>query len=83
MPLPEREMRNVPRGNSAKGPSLRSRGLALKAGLALLLPALLMATPAQAAGGKVKLARKYRAGQSMVYVTKVHTNAKIDWVRRN
>jgi hypothetical protein len=29
-------------------------------------------------GGKVKLARKYRAGQTMVYATQVRTRAQID-----
>ena len=47
-------------------------------GVALLLLVLAGATVAEGAGGKVLLTRKYRAGQSMVYVTKVHTNSKID-----
>ena len=46
--------------------------------MALLLLVLAGATVAQGAGGKVLLTRKYRPGQSMVYVTKVHTNSKID-----
>lgn len=81
MLLPKEETHEAPWRAGTTAESLRSprsRCLVFKAGLALLLPALLMATAAQAAGGKVKLARKYRAGQSMVYVTKVHTNAKID-----
>ena len=43
-----------------------------------LLLVLAGATVAQGAGGKVLLTRKYRPGQSMVYVTKVQTNSKID-----
>lgn len=45
---------------------------------ALLLVVLAGGTMARGAGGKVRLVRKYRSGQSMVYVTKVHTNSKID-----
>jgi hypothetical protein len=49
------------------------------AGAVTLVLLVLAGTPlAQGAGGKVLLARKYRAGQSMVYVTKVRTNSKID-----
>jgi len=47
-------------------------------GLALLLLVLAGATVAQGAGGKVLLTRKYRPGQSMVYVSTVRTNSKID-----
>jgi len=47
-------------------------------GVALLLLVLAGATVAQGAGGKVLLARKYHPGQSMVYVTTVRTNSKID-----
>ena len=47
-------------------------------GATLLLLVLVGATVAQAAGGSVLLTRKYRAGQSVVYVTKVRTNSKID-----
>ena len=47
-------------------------------GWALLLLVLGGATVARAAGGKVLLARKYRPGQSMVYVTTVRTNSKVD-----
>ena len=47
-------------------------------GVALILLVLAGATVAQGAGGKVLLTRKYRLGRSMVYVTKVHTNSKID-----
>jgi hypothetical protein len=46
--------------------------------VALLLLVLAGGTVAQGAGGDVKLTRKYRSGRSMVYVTKVHTNSKID-----
>jgi hypothetical protein len=46
--------------------------------VALVLLVFAGARLAQGAGGKVLLARKYRAGQSMVYVTKVRTNSKID-----
>jgi len=35
-------------------------------------------TAVQAAGGRVQLARKYCPGQSIVYVTKVSTNSKIN-----
>jgi hypothetical protein len=44
----------------------------------LLVMVAALAFVAQAAGGKVTLARKYRPGQSILYVTKVNTNAKID-----
>jgi len=37
-----------------------------------------LAKPAKAAGGKVQLARKYHAGLSMVYTSKVETNSKMD-----
>ena len=47
-------------------------------GVALLLLVLAGAAVAQGAGGKALLTRKYRPGQSMVYVSKVHTNSKID-----
>jgi hypothetical protein len=47
-------------------------------GVALLLLVLAGATVAQGAGGKVLLTRKYRPGQSMIYVTKVRMNSKID-----
>jgi hypothetical protein len=47
-------------------------------GVALLVVALAGATVAQGAGGKVVLARKYRPGQSIVYVSKVSTNSKIN-----
>lgn len=47
-------------------------------GVALLLLVLAGATVARGAGGKVLLTRKYRPGQSMVYVTTVRTNSKID-----
>ena len=47
-------------------------------GVALLLLVLAGATMAQGAGGKVLLTRKYRPGQSMIYVTKVHTKSKIN-----
>jgi hypothetical protein len=39
---------------------------------------LTLASVAQGAGGTVQLARKYHAGQSMAYVTKVQTTSKID-----
>jgi hypothetical protein len=44
----------------------------------LLLWALAGGPAAQAGGGKVTLARKYRTGQATVYVSKVSTNSKID-----
>src|SRR5271157_2893369 len=47
-------------------------------GVALLLLVFAGATVAQGAGGKVLLTRKYRPGQSIVYVTTVRTNSKID-----
>jgi hypothetical protein len=46
--------------------------------VALFLLALACGTATQAAGGRVTLARKYRSGQSIVYVTKVSTNSKIN-----
>ncbi|MFZ0962832.1 MAG: hypothetical protein WAO35_18345 [Terriglobia bacterium] len=52
--------------------------LRLARGAALLLLALAGSTLAQGAGDEVKLTRKYRPGQAMVYVTKVHTNSKVD-----
>ncbi len=45
---------------------------------AILIAGLACASPAQGAGGKVLLTRKYRLGQSMVYVTKVRTNSKVN-----
>ena len=45
---------------------------------ALLLLALAGGAAAQGAGGKVTLARKYRPGQSIVYVSKVSTKSKIN-----
>ena len=53
--------------------SLRPAG-----GVALLLLALNLGTVAQGAGGKVRLARTYRPGQAIVYVTKVSTNSQIE-----
>jgi hypothetical protein len=53
-----------------------TRYLRLKVGLFLML--LSAAAPALGAGGKVLLTRKYHSGQSMVYVSNVHTNSKID-----
>jgi hypothetical protein len=47
-------------------------------GAALGLLVLACSSGVQGAGGKVTLARKYRAGQIMVYVTQVHTHSKID-----
>ena len=47
-------------------------------GVALLLLALAGGTVAEGAGGKVTLARKYRPGQSIVYISKVSTNSKIN-----
>jgi hypothetical protein len=47
-------------------------------GAAILLLTLAGGPLAQGAGGGVTLARKYRPGQSIVYVTKVSTNSKID-----
>ncbi len=68
---PARRIRPLPR--RILHCSLRSAG-----GLALLLLALAGGTVAQGAGGKVMLARKYRPGQSIVYVSKVSTNSKIN-----
>ncbi len=62
-----------PRPWGALRPPLRRAG-----GRALLLLVLAGVTVGRTAGGEVKLTRKYRTGQSMVYVTKVHTNSKID-----
>jgi hypothetical protein len=53
--------------------SLRSAGE-----VALLLLLLAGAAVAQGAGGKVMLARKYRTGQSTVYISKVNTNSRIN-----
>lgn len=44
----------------------------------LLLSFTLATNTAGAAGGKVLLARKYRPGQSMVYITTVHATSKLD-----
>ena len=46
--------------------------------ITLLLLALLCGTATHAIGGRVTLARKYRPGQSIVYVTKVSSNSKIN-----
>jgi hypothetical protein len=46
--------------------------------VALILLVFGGATAAQGAGGKVLLARKYRLGQSIVYVTTVRTNSKVN-----
>ncbi len=45
---------------------------------ALVLGVLAHGSAALGWGGKVKLARQYRAGQSMVYATEVRTRAQID-----
>ena len=45
---------------------------------ALLVLTLVGGAVAQGAGGKVMLARKYRTGLTMVYITKVSTNSKVD-----
>ncbi|MGA2983182.1 MAG: hypothetical protein ABSG32_05175 [Terriglobia bacterium] len=55
-----------------RGPSRPARGVML---LLLLFAGI---TVAQGAGGKVLLTRKYHPGESMVYVSKVQTNSKID-----
>ncbi len=47
-------------------------------GVAFLLLVFAGGTVAQGAGGKVLLTRKYRSGQSIVYVTTVRTNSKVD-----
>ncbi len=52
------------------------RGAALVA--AIVISGLAWASLAQGAGGKVLLTRKYRLGESMVYVTKVRTNSKVN-----
>jgi hypothetical protein len=55
------------------------RAVLRPAGAVLLLWAVLASCPvAHGAGGAVTLARKYRRDQSIVYVTKVSTNSKID-----
>jgi hypothetical protein len=53
----------------------RLRRVGLAVGLALL--ALWAPRPVRAWGGKVRLARRYRSGQKMVYATKVHTKTVI------
>ncbi len=47
-------------------------------GLALLLLMLVGGAVAAEAGGNVRLARKYRPGQTIIYVTKVSTNSQIN-----
>ncbi len=56
------------------------RGSAYPAGViaAILFAGLACPSLAQGADGKVLLTRKYRLGESMVYVTKVRTNSKVD-----
>jgi hypothetical protein len=44
----------------------------------IILLVLAFCTAAESAGGRVTLARKYRPGQSTVYVSKVSTNSKIN-----
>jgi hypothetical protein len=81
MLLPNEPIRMVPEDAGFSGlspwrPLHHSRLNAVTA--AIFLVALAGGTMAQGAGGKVRLVRKYRSGQSMVYVTKVHTNSKIE-----
>ena len=57
-------------------PVQRTRQRAARVALFLLVVAF--GTAVQAVARKVKLLRKYRPGQSMVYVTKVSTNSKIN-----
>jgi len=57
---------------------IRRCGLRLPAALAVFLLALGGSTRANCAGGTVQLTRKYRAGLSMVYVSKVETKSKMD-----
>jgi len=81
MRLPEELIRVVLRsaGRTRPLPWRTSRcSLGNAGGVALLLLALAGGTVAQGAGGKVMLARKYRPGSSIVYVTKVSTNSEID-----
>ena len=52
---------------------LRPAGL-----IALILLVLGGSTSVKGTGGKVQLTRKYRAGLSMVYISKVETNSKMD-----
>jgi len=58
-----------------QGPPQRRRSCWLVTGLALL--SLCAPKPALAWGGQVRLARRYRSGQKMVYETKMHTKAVI------
>jgi len=59
-----------------QGSRLRLRSLWLAGGLALL--SLRAPHPALASGGgEVRLTRRYRSGQKMVYATKMHTKAVI------
>lgn len=59
-------------------PGRMRRPLRPAGGVALLLLALATSPAAQGAGGEVMLTRKYRPGRAIVYVTKVHTNSKVD-----
>ena len=78
---PERPAHPLAPGRGPKRPARCSTGrLPLHAvgSVVLLLLALGGATPAKCADGGVLLARKYRPGQSMVYVIQGQTNSKID-----
>ena len=57
---------------------ISSRRVSAATGLPLLLLVVANCTPVAQGAGKVRLARKYRPGQSMVYITKVTTNSKIE-----
>jgi hypothetical protein len=81
MLLPKRLFRAVMLhiGPPQPSPEGKLRGLARLARCVTVCGlALAAATLAHGAGGAVRLTRKYRAGQSMVYVSKVQTDSKMD-----
>ena len=61
-------------------PRLRGWQLMRRCGLwgGIVLLALAAPPEAQGWGGKITLVRKYRAGQTMVYITEVRTRAQVD-----
>jgi len=76
---PDRLEQEVPRQARARRP-LQGPAPSWRLGGVLALVWLVFGgtTNARAAGGGVRLARKYRPGQSMVYLSKVATNSKVD-----
>jgi hypothetical protein len=81
MLLPDRPIRSVQRqpGSTSPSPLWRRNSPRVTASAAvLLLLAMGGSTLAEGAGGGVLLTRKYRLGQSIVYVSKVETNSKVE-----